>query len=144
MMQYEQWQSQPSCTLTKPRVRVVDSGCACDTSVSMSTHGPAVPATSGSDVVSGADQRRHCGAISSNCVASRFAAQSGDDHLRPVRLFAERTNCATSLRLARDPARVDDVQVGLVSGGSAGPASSSFARASIVSACETLQPRNFA
>ena len=47
MMQYEQWQSQPSCTFTKPRVRVADSGRRASTSVSTSTQpGPAVPATS--------------------------------------------------------------------------------------------------
>ena len=79
MMQYEQWQSQPSCTLTKPRVRpprcrssaAGRAACRC-------TPGPAAPATC-SATSSAVPTSAVTGApISSNCrgVQVRRAARS--------------------------------------------------------------------
>ena len=78
--------------------------------------GPAAPATSAATSSAVPTSAVTSGAISSNCVAFRLAAQPVTDHPArpsPARRAAHRL-AATCLRLARDAARVDDVQVGLV------------------------------
>ena len=84
------------------------------------------------------------GAISSNCAAFRLAAQPVTTTRRPARPFAERR---TDWRDFASASRVmqhvlTTCRSASSSGASTCPASSSRVRASIASACETLQPRN--
>ncbi len=148
MMQYAQWQSHPSCTFTKPRVRAAaerPSSAARPTSgsCSRSAHPPSAPAIARATSSAVPVKGRTAGSISANCAARRFTAQP------PT--YTSRAFCSERRTAWRDFASASPVMQHVLitctsasaSGTSSWPAASSAARASIASAWETLQPRNF-
>src|SRR5579875_2175169 len=155
MMQYAQWQSQPSCTFTKPRVREVarerserapPSRSRARTSCSVSAHASGEP-PSVSPIVSATSsavptKARTRASIAANRSGARFTAQPAT-----WTRWAWRSDRRTDWRdLDSASAVIQQVLITCSSASSSAtsvwPAASSAPRAAMASAWETLQPRN--
>ena len=146
MMQYAQWQSQPSWTLMNPRVRSEAARLDAEREPGRRARGrriaprPAAiaPATS-SAVPTNALTRS---SIASNCAPFKFTAQPATRTRSAV--FSERRTAWRDFASASLVMQHVLITCSSASSSAASvwPAASSARRAIIASACETLQPRN--
>ena len=113
-MQYAHSLSQPSWTLTNPRVRARGRDRLPGQDVVLEIHTrPELAADRRRDIVRGADERRHPGVDLAELRRVQIRRAPGDEHLRGASERASDRLARLRLRLPGDAARVDHVQLGL-------------------------------